>query len=386
MSLAFANPAGLAVLAALPLPILLHLARRTEQRLTMFAALAWIGRRLPPRQRIHLAEWLLLALRLLLIVAIACWWAAPEWRGPSSAATTVVLVARGVEIARLTAPLPEGERHWLAAGFPSLDTPEPARASPVASLLREFDATAADGAKLVVVVPEWLDGLDGGSLQLRHAVQWTVVAARTPAEARESSTETPPATTIALRYRDADAPAIAVLRAAVAAWNATEAGRYRLDAAAAPAPIGSGSDWLFAVDGDLDATGRAFVEAGGTALALAPATSDAPVAWRDGDGRVLARARRIGRGRLVELAAMPMPSSMPIVLEAGFPSALNAVLRDAAVAPARAPASAIAPTRDGVAASAPPGRPLQGALALTVALLFVVERTLANGPRLRGAA
>ena len=42
MSLALLLPAGLAALAALLLPLLVHLARRSEQRPTVFAALQWL--------------------------------------------------------------------------------------------------------------------------------------------------------------------------------------------------------------------------------------------------------------------------------------------------------------------------------------------------------
>lgn len=383
MSLELLHPSGLAALAALPLPILLHLARRTEQRVTPFAALAWIGRRQPPRQRIRLAEWLLLALRLALIVALAAWWAAPVWHGGSARADVVVLVAADADLARLTEPLPDGERRWLVPGFPSLDAVPPATGAALPSLLRAFDADLAADASLVVVVPEIIDGMDGGALQLGHPVRWIVVPARAAAS-MPTAAAAPPAITIALGQAGGSAPSAAVLRATVAAWSAAEPGRYRLDETAATAPPDPAATWLFAVDGGADAA-RGFVEAGGTALVLAAADSDAPVAWRDDDGRVLARERRLGRGRLVELAAPLTPSRFPAVLDPDFPTALRHLLIGAAPAPGRAIAAAVAPTRNPGTAAGDGGRPLQSALALAIALLFLLERMLANGARLRGA-
>lgn len=381
MSLDVANPAGLAALAALPLPILLHLARRTEQRVTPFAALAWIGRRQPPRQRIRLAEWLLLALRLALIFAIALWWAEPVWHGSSPDADAVVLVAPEVDLTTLPEPLPDVERHWLAPGFPHLDARPPAGAQPLSSLLREFDASLAPGVRLLVVVPDPIDGLDGAALRLAHECRVIPVAGRQAA----SVPKEPATIAVALRFHEAAAPANATLRAAVAAWNAAEPDRFRLDAAAASAPIGADVAWLLQVDGVADAAVLAFAERGGTALTIAAADSDAPPLWRDEEGRVLARERRVGRGRLVELAAAPTPATFPAVLDPGFATTLRRLMSGESAAPRRGAAAAVAPSRIAAAAAAVPGQPLQAALALAVALLFLVERVLANGARLRGA-
>ena len=54
MNLAFLLPAGLAALAAVLLPLLIHLARRSEQRPTVFAALQWLRQKPKPRHRIRL--------------------------------------------------------------------------------------------------------------------------------------------------------------------------------------------------------------------------------------------------------------------------------------------------------------------------------------------
>src|SRR5690606_9148841 len=77
MSLALLLPAALAALGALLLPLLVHLARRSEQRPTDFAALRWLRRKPRPRRRIRFDERWLLALRLLLLALIALWLARP---------------------------------------------------------------------------------------------------------------------------------------------------------------------------------------------------------------------------------------------------------------------------------------------------------------------
>ena len=81
MNLAFLLPAGLAALAALVVPLLLHLARRHEQTPTDFAALRWLRQKPKPRHRIRFDEWPLLLLRLLLLALLSLWLARPVLSG-----------------------------------------------------------------------------------------------------------------------------------------------------------------------------------------------------------------------------------------------------------------------------------------------------------------
>ncbi len=81
MSFGLLLPAGLAALFALLLPLLLHLHRRTEQQPAMFAALRWLQGRQRPQRRIRFEEWPLLALRLLLLAALALLVAQPVLYG-----------------------------------------------------------------------------------------------------------------------------------------------------------------------------------------------------------------------------------------------------------------------------------------------------------------
>src|SRR5205085_6822706 len=61
MNLVLLWPAGLAALAALAVPLLLHLRRAQDTQRVDFAALRWLSPRRRPRHRLRLREWLLLA-------------------------------------------------------------------------------------------------------------------------------------------------------------------------------------------------------------------------------------------------------------------------------------------------------------------------------------
>ena len=65
MSFTLLAPLGLAALAALALPLLIHLIRRLELTATEFAALRWISKRVTPRRRLRFERPWLLLLRLL---------------------------------------------------------------------------------------------------------------------------------------------------------------------------------------------------------------------------------------------------------------------------------------------------------------------------------
>ena len=71
MTVLWLFPAGLAALAALLLPLLIHLARRDQQQLIDFAALRWLAAKPRPRHRIRFDEWPLLLVRLLLLALLA---------------------------------------------------------------------------------------------------------------------------------------------------------------------------------------------------------------------------------------------------------------------------------------------------------------------------
>ena len=91
-------PIGLAALAALLLPLLVHLARRSEQRVVPFAALRWLKALPQPRRRHRFEELLLMLVRLLLLAALALLLAQPVLFGRPDRRPRVA-VAPGVDIA-----------------------------------------------------------------------------------------------------------------------------------------------------------------------------------------------------------------------------------------------------------------------------------------------
>ena len=142
MNLVWLFPAGLTALAALLLPLLIHLARRDEQQRIDFAALRWLSARPRPRRRIRFDEWPLLLVRLLLLALLAVLLARPALHGIEDE-TPRVAVAPGVDAtaARNALASDKAQWLWLAPGFPAFDMPPPRPAQPLASLLRELDAT-----------------------------------------------------------------------------------------------------------------------------------------------------------------------------------------------------------------------------------------------------
>lgn len=117
MSLALLLPAGLAALAALLLPLLLHLARRHEQTPTDFAALRWLRQKPKPRHRIRFDEWPLLLLRLLLLALLALWLAKPVLSGVDDTRPWIVAVpGADAAVVRAQTGETESQQRWLASG------------------------------------------------------------------------------------------------------------------------------------------------------------------------------------------------------------------------------------------------------------------------------
>jgi hypothetical protein len=384
MNLSLLAPLGLAALVALALPILIHLVRRIELTTTEFAALRWISERAQPRRRIRFERPWLLLLRLVLLALLALLLARPVFDAPTQAQASRVFVAPGADPAAARAAIDAtgADWRWLAPGFPRMaEMPAPA-AVPLASLLREADAELPAGATLRVVVPAEVAGLDGERPQLVHAPDWHVVPGRMRAG------DSPPAEggTLAVRYAPDAQDSLVWLRAAVAAWNVREPGRYRLDAQPLTVPLGDDARWLAWLAPSPPAAVSAWIERGGVALLSGDAQPDGDPLWRDADGHVLARSRSSGRGRIIALPAALTPAALPLLLEADFPQRLLGALHGASPAPQRAVAAALEPVRlehAGTTTSAASGgsHPVDPWLALAAAALFFAERVLATRMR-----
>lgn len=385
MNPALLLPIALAALAALALPLLIHLARRSEQRPTDFAALRWLRQKAKPRHRIRFDEWPLLLLRLLLLALMALWLAKPVLFGSASDASWIV-AAPGVDVTQLRAAIrdDDSQQRWLAPGFPGLEQAPSADTVPLASLLRQLDAELPASAKLTVLVPEHLSGADAQRPVLSRAVDWRVLPGAMPVD--EPPRISPPA--LSVRYATDREPSLRYLRAAAAAWLSVDSQRPS-DFSAAPvtqplAPDTRHLIWL--APGPLPASVLQWIEQGGIALldaqAEAPAATTMSVRWRDADGAALVEGTAMGRGRVLRFTRPLRPSEMPSLLEPDFPQRLRELFASAPPAPSRVAARDYIPdTRRpdiGGASYALPPRDLQPWLALLIALVLLIERWLAS--------
>ncbi|MEO5559694.1 MAG: BatA domain-containing protein [Dokdonella sp.] len=385
MNLSLLAPLRLAALAAMALPLLIHLIRRLELTTTDFAALRWISERVTARRRLRFERPWLLLLRLLLLALLALLLARPVMTEPSAPARARVVVAAGVDRTAAVAAVGNAaaDWRWLAPGFPSLDVAPPAGTAPLASLLRELDADLPAASGLTVVVPSELAGLDGERPHLGRTVDWRVLPGGMASSA--SSVSNAPIR-LAVRSAPAGEASLRYLRAAIAAWNAREPGRYLLDAQPLSIAIHDDEHWLIWLGADLPVAIASWIEQGGTAVLADRPEPRGDVVWRDASGHALAQRYASGRGRIVALHGTLIPQALPIMLDADFPERLLALMREAPPAPTRAIAEAMRPLQEVTAASAAmlasgSARPLDSWLAVLIAGLFLLERLLATRTR-----
>lgn len=376
MNLAFLLPAAFAALAALLVPLLLHLARRSEQKPTTFAALRWLRHKPKPRHRIRFDEWPLLALRLLLLALLAVWLARPVLSGSESDAPWVAVVP-GAPPQQARAQAADGARlRWLAPGFPSLDEPAPAATAPVGSLLRELDAELPRGVALTVVAPTLLQGADAEQPVLSRTVRWQVADGAMPAPVAAAPDRFAPV----LRHAQDEEEGVRYLRAALAAW-APDGAPAAPDAAGVDQPIpGKASRLIWLASGRLPQSVQDWTRKGGTVLLAARATLPSPLpmtpVWRDAQGGALVESAPFGRGRVLRFTRALQPAAMPALLEADFPRRLHDLFVDPP-APTRVAAIDYAPLAGAAPYIAAP-RDLQPWLALLIAALVLAERWLAT--------
>ena len=381
MNLLWLFPAGLAALAALLLPLLIHLARRDQQHLIDFAALRWLSAKPRPRRRIRFDEWPLLLVRLLLIALLAALLARPALLGLRDD-TPRIAVLPGVELAkaRAVAGAEEATWLWLAPGFPRIDenTSAPDTRQAIASLLRELDATLPPEAPLTVIVPAVTQGWDAQRLQLSRSVRWQPVDS-TPAASTAIIAKAPQ---LQVRHDAEGAAQARYLHAVNQAWHPDGA-------------LDSGNDeqafsdnnavrvWLSGKP--LPADLRTWSARGGTLLVDArlpvPQGAQRSPRWHDEAGNLLLEWVGDGNHHWLRWNTALDPASMPALLDARFPSQLQTLLQPV-LAPGRAESNAMQP-HDGAAAYPQPARELAPWLILGIALLFLLERWMASSPRRR---
>lgn len=379
--IALLAPWALAALAALLLPVLVHLIRRPEQQPVVFAALRWLPQRRRPQRRLRLHEWLLLALRVLLVTLLVLLLSEPVWRGSGGPITPAVLVAPGLnpDAARAAVNPAAAQWRWLGPGFPSLTGPAPTAAVDLASLIREWDAQQPAGAELTVVVPERLGGLDPERLRLGREVVWKVVPGSTP-----TGGQTQPALELAIR-REVKSPAGGdPIVALVSHWQSR--GRaLRLDSATPGQPLDPASDALIWLDAEPNDAIRDWVRGGGVAVIARPDTDLArPIGAmpRVSHTEMPWVERREGLGRWLELEGGLQPGVSPALALADFPDRLWHALaqRSPGMGPeSPAEALSVAPRQD-ASRIIGPSTGLSGWLAWLALLVCVVERIWASRP------
>lgn len=370
-------PLGLAALAALIVPLFVHLRRRNEDVPLDFAAMRWLEALPRPRHRLRLDELALLALRLLLVAALALLLAQPAVLGWEDQRARV-LVAPGADPAAARAVAAgEADARWIAPGFPAIDSALPKGRVPLSSLIRQFDAELPQGAALTILVPPVLEGVDAGRLALTRKVTWRIVAAApgTPAA------QTVPAPELAIRHAGgASAAPLRYFRAAAAAWQAADG--FTAEAGDTLPSRDTVLVWLR--PGPVPRSVTDWVSAGGTALLANTAEIAMPAAsgplWSDAGGETLVEGGPLGAGRVMRFTRPLEPAAMPDLLDPGFAAALRELVSPPAPPPARVAAEAAAPTADAAPYPLPP-RPLSDWLAVLIALFFLAERLLASRRR-----
>jgi hypothetical protein len=386
MNPALLLPVGLAAFAALIVPLLIHLARRSEQRPTDFAALRWLRQKPKPRHRIRFDEWPLLWLRMLLLALLALWLARPVLFD-SADETSWIAVLPGVDVAQVKASVGETDARirWLAPGYPDLEEQPPTGTLPFASLLRQLDAELPANVALTVFVPEQLQGADAMRPQLSRAVQWKVVPGAMPVQKPMRVT----LPVLNVRHAPDRTDAVRYLRAAAASWQATT--NTTANFSSAPIDEALPADartlvWL--APGPVPADVVDWINKGGTALLDAQAEIEFPktssVHWRDATGAPLVEGSALGEGRVLRFTRPFSTATMPQLLEADFPKQLRDLLQAPTPPPSRVMARDYAPITGGATYPQAP-RDLQPWLALLIALLLLAERWLATR-RSRGVA
>ncbi len=368
-------PLALGALAAVILPLIIHIARKSEQRPTDFAALRWLRQKPRPRSRLRFDEWPLLLTRILIVAMVALFLAAPVLFGTQSKRPYIAIVP-GADPNGITLK----DAHWIAPGFPrATDTP-PTGEQPTASLFRQLDAELPEGTPLTIVVPQAMSGADADRLHLSRKVTWRIVSGAA-AYSAPSSTRPP---VLVIRHDARHPSELRYLSAVASGWQDGPN-----DVGDLGAPLSNTEVTLaYLSGGTIPATVLDHIRAGGTTLlphdALLPKEAAPIPVWRDDDSAPVAEAVVIGRGRLIRFTRPLTPAALPALLDANFPAEVRALVQTPPAAPTRVMAQDYAPDT-AARAFDPPPTDLRPWLALCITLIFAMERILATR-RSRGVA
>jgi hypothetical protein len=318
---AFAEPFWLLGLAAVAVPIAIHLRGERAGRVVRVGSVRWLygaPAAWVPARKVRRIPLLLLRCAVLVVLSLAL--ARPYLRGAGDGVWVLVApeVASRVSLDSLRRL---GGVRLLAVGLPSIDritlnpTTQP---TDVWSLLREADAAAPAGVRLVVVAPGTVAYLRGVRPELNHQVEYVAVPSDSagPAERRTGG----PVTIYFQRGREDDAHYLALaFRAAAMTRGVAEPVSVQPAAQSLPDVATPWVAWLGgsrprdAIERWL-AQGSSILTDGDTA---AMADGDR-VTWRGQSGEPLLVARADGRGVHYRLHGRFHPSTLPAVLRPEF--------------------------------------------------------------------
>lgn len=330
MNFTWVTPSALAALAAIALPLLIHLSRRSEHKPTDFAALRWLSAHRRPQRKWLLQERVLLAIRILLLVALAVFLAQPVIIKQLKPAHWVVVIP-GAKPAGVN-NLPTGKNvqwHWLSSGYPLFEQPLPASTIALSSLLRELDSQLPKNAELTILAPEKLAGLDGERIRLSRKVNWIV----TPGEMKLPVSAKPVKPVhFSIRYDAAHAKNVMYFQAAQRSWQSDKNKSMAVDIALLnDVPPNKDHVLVWLASGKLPPSIEQWLQQGGTLIAAKeltlPAFNEAFPVWRDAQGAVILRESKVARGRVLQWQVPLLPSFMPLLLSAEFPEHLFSILR-----------------------------------------------------------
>jgi hypothetical protein len=376
----FLLPTALLALAALLVPILIHLSRRSEPQRTEFAALRWLQARFQPKRQPVVQEWLLLLVRLLLLSALVFFLARPVIeREPVPGQWW--LLAPGLDASVLPAISGDDtiERRWLVPGFPALTETVNTNSKSVSpsSLLRELDATLPAKARIRVWLPEQLQGLDAQRLQLSRKIDWQIVK-QFPATYAPQPLPLPRWQSSAESVRDARLP---FFRAAYRYWQTDADVAQALPHSNVDAAPAHGISWLRLSDKPLPAAALDWVRIGGQVVlmpGLARPPGEVQVLWRDESGAPVLAAQAYGQGRLLQWQQALRVENLPVLERADFAERLRAHL-ERLPEPQRAFAVSQTPS-SGLPVWPLMPQALAPWLMWLIVALFAIERFLATRP------
>ena len=408
------SPIWLAGLAALAVPVALHLWSRRGGRPILVGSIRLLTGSPPATRRSWTVQdpWLL-ALRCAVLAALVVALAGPYWIPTAPTRRTVALVAR--DVANREALL-DSLRH---AGLRVAPLDSEAPASNLWAAIRRANRGASPGTRFLVFAPDWLRYFRGERPTLRASVEWHI---RPVGPSGPVALPPPAARLVAIladpsRQDDARYVAAALGAAQAATGISAVVSSYPATTGAAADAVAA-ADWIVwlsdraAPEPILQAVRRGAVlvdDAGGATprplharVVTGPQPTDAwlirraPVAaaergapvWADGTGNPLLLLTREGRGLHYRFQSRFVPAWSDLVLRPAFPLAMARLwARDAdatAEAEPRIALSQLLPAVDSGPQTAPPGphRPLFVPVWLLAVLLFLTERWWSQRPRL----